>query len=46
MGDIQKLAKLLGRDHALALALWKTDVYEARMLCAYVDEPERDVALP
>ena len=41
MGDIQKLAKLLGRDHALALALWKTDVYEARMLCAYVDEPER-----
>jgi len=41
MGDIQKLGKLLGRDHALALALWKTDVYEARMLCAYVDEPER-----
>jgi len=41
MGDIQKLARQVGRDHALALALWKTDVYEARMLCAYVDEPER-----
>lgn len=41
MADIQKLGKLLGRDHALALALWKTGVYEARMLCAYVDEPER-----
>jgi len=41
MGDIQKLGKKLGRDHALALELWKTDVYEARMLCAYVDEPER-----
>ncbi len=41
MGDIQKLAKLLGRDHALALALWKTDVYEARMLCAYIDEVEK-----
>jgi 3-methyladenine DNA glycosylase AlkD len=41
MGDIQQLAKRLGRDHALALELWKTDVYEARMLCAYVDEPER-----
>jgi 3-methyladenine DNA glycosylase AlkD len=41
MGDIQKLAKLLGRDHALALGLWKTDIYEARMLCAYVDEPLR-----
>ena len=41
MSDIQKLAKQLGRDHALALELWKTDVYEVRMLCAYVDEPER-----
>src|SRR6185503_9374840 len=41
MGDIQKLAKQLGRDHALALSLWKTGVYEARLLCAYVDEPER-----
>ncbi|MES1263851.1 MAG: DNA alkylation repair protein [Peristeroidobacter soli] len=41
MGDIQKLGKQLGRDHALALELWKTDVYEARMLCAYVDEPDR-----
>jgi 3-methyladenine DNA glycosylase AlkD len=44
MGDIQKLAKMLGRDHALALELWKTDVYEARMLCAYVDEPQRVTA--
>jgi 3-methyladenine DNA glycosylase AlkD len=41
MGDIQKLAKRLGRDHALALALWKTRVYEAQMLSAYVDEPGR-----
>ena len=41
MGDIQKLAKQLGRDHALARELWKTDVYEARMLCAYVDEVEK-----
>ena len=41
MADIQKLGKELGRDHALALALWKTGVYEARMLCAYVDEPAR-----
>lgn len=44
MGDIQKLAKQLGRDHALALALWKTGVYEARMLSAYVDEPARVTA--
>jgi 3-methyladenine DNA glycosylase AlkD len=41
MADIQKLGKQLGRDHALALALWKTGVYEARMLTAYVDDPAR-----
>jgi 3-methyladenine DNA glycosylase AlkD len=41
MGDIQKLAKQLGRDHALALEIWKTDVYEARMLCAYIDEVDK-----
>jgi len=41
MGEIQKLARQLGHDHALALALWKTGVYEAQMLCAYVDEPTR-----
>jgi len=41
MGDIQKLGKQLGHSHELALALWKTGVYEARMLCAYVDEPAR-----
>lgn len=41
MKNIQLLAKQLGRDHALAAALWETGWYEARMLTAYVDEPER-----
>jgi 3-methyladenine DNA glycosylase AlkD len=45
MGDIQKLGRQLGRDHALAQALWKTGVYEARMLCAYVAEPRRVTAV-
>src|SRR5262245_44665603 len=44
MNDIQKLARQLGRDHTLALQLWDTGVYEARMLCAYVDEPARVTA--
>lgn len=39
VGDIQKLAKKLGRDHALAEALWATDIYEARLLVAFVGEP-------
>lgn len=39
MRDIQALAKRLGRSHELAVALWDTGQYEARMLTAYVDEP-------
>jgi 3-methyladenine DNA glycosylase AlkD len=35
------LAKGIGRDHALALALWKTARYEARMLATLIDEPAR-----
>lgn len=38
---IQQLAKTLGRDHELALALWETGWYEARLLAAFVDEPAR-----
>jgi len=41
VSNIQKLAKQLGRSHELALALWDTGWYEARMLTAYVDEPAR-----
>lgn len=39
MANIQKVAKQLGRDHALAEALWETRVYEARLLVAYVADP-------
>jgi 3-methyladenine DNA glycosylase AlkD len=41
MANIQKLAKRLGRSHELAAKLWDTGWYEARMLTAFVDEPER-----
>jgi hypothetical protein len=44
MGAIQQLAKRLGRDHDLAAALWATGWYEARMLAALVDEPEKVTA--
>ncbi len=44
VGGIQQLAKQLGRDHALAVALWKTGWYEARLLTAYVDDPARVTA--
>jgi 3-methyladenine DNA glycosylase AlkD len=39
MGGIQQVGKSLGRDHALAEALWRTGIYEARLLTAYVDDP-------
>ena len=41
VGDLRDLGKRLGRDHDLALALWDTGWYEARMLTAFVDEPAR-----
>lgn len=44
MGDMKKLGKQLGRDHALADGLWKSGWYEARMLTAFVDEPEKVTA--
>jgi len=39
MKNIQAVARHVGRDHALAEALWKTGHYEARMLASFVDEP-------
>lgn len=41
MAAMKAMAKTLGRDHALAGGLWATGWYEARMLAALVDEPER-----
>ncbi len=38
-GMIKAIAKPIGRDHALAQALWKTGWYEARMLACLVDDP-------
>jgi 3-methyladenine DNA glycosylase AlkD len=39
MNRIQALAKKLGTDHALAAALFKTGVYEAQLLSAFVADP-------
>ncbi len=41
VGDIQRLAKQIGRNHALAESLWKTGHYEARMLASMIAEPSR-----
>ena len=41
VATIRQLGKRLGRDHELAVALWKTGWYEARMLTAFIAEPAR-----
>lgn len=41
VGTIQQVAKKLGRSQELADLLWATDVYEARLLAAFVGEPAK-----
>jgi 3-methyladenine DNA glycosylase AlkD len=37
--ELRKVAKRLGRDHGLALALWSTANHEACLLACFVDDP-------
>jgi 3-methyladenine DNA glycosylase AlkD len=37
--DLRRIAKELGKDHRLAVDLWKTGVPEARIVAAMIDEP-------
>ncbi|MCX5867063.1 MAG: DNA alkylation repair protein [Proteobacteria bacterium] len=39
--ELRKLAKEIGKDHGLALKLWKTGVPDAMLLAGMVDEPEK-----
>jgi 3-methyladenine DNA glycosylase AlkD len=39
--DMRKLAKELGRDHALALDLWRTGIAEARIVAGMVADPAK-----
>ncbi|MEO7997122.1 MAG: DNA alkylation repair protein [Gemmatimonadaceae bacterium] len=41
VGVMLKYAKSLGRHHDVAMALWETGCYEARMMASYLSEPER-----
>jgi 3-methyladenine DNA glycosylase AlkD len=38
MPEVRKLARQIGRDHALARDLWVSGIHEARILAALVDE--------
>ena len=39
--DMRKIAKEAGKDHTLALELWKTGIPEAQIVAALVGEPEK-----
>jgi 3-methyladenine DNA glycosylase AlkD len=39
--SLRSLAKEIGRDHRLAMQLWRTSIHEARILAAFVDDPDQ-----
>ncbi len=39
--EIRKLDKDIGKNHALALELWKSKIHEAKILAALIDNPEK-----
>lgn len=39
--DMRKLAKELGRDHKLALDLWRTGIADARIVAGMVGDPDK-----
>jgi 3-methyladenine DNA glycosylase AlkD len=38
---LRKMARKIGKDHALALELWESEIHEARILASMVDDPKR-----
>ena len=39
--EMRRIARLAGKDHRLALALWKTGIPEARIVASMVAEPDK-----
>jgi 3-methyladenine DNA glycosylase AlkD len=37
--SLRKLAKDIGKDHSIAQELWKTEIAEARIVAAMIDDP-------
>ena len=39
--DLRRIAKEVGKNHALALGLWNTGILDARILASMIDEPRK-----
>jgi 3-methyladenine DNA glycosylase AlkD len=37
--ELRTLARSIGRDHELAIALWDSEIHEARILASMIDDP-------
>ena len=42
--EMRRIARLAGKDHRLGLALWKTEIAEARIVASMVAEPDKVTA--
>jgi len=40
MPTLRKMARTLGKNHELAQELWDTDIFDARLLAVFIDDPE------
>ncbi len=38
---LRKMAKEIGKNHSLAVELWASEIHEARLLAAFIDEPRQ-----
>lgn len=38
---LRKLAKKIGRDHSLSQKLWKSDIYDAKIIALLIDDPKQ-----
>ena len=38
---LRKLAKTIGRNHELALQLWDSDIYDAKVIALLIDDPKK-----
>lgn len=38
---LRKMAKEIGKDHELSQGLWQSGIHEARILAAFVDDPQK-----
>ena len=41
MPDMRKIAKEIGKDHLLALKLWESNIYEARIIACLIEDPKK-----